>query len=95
MNTILNGRCALQQVYCIGMRDIFPGAAPNVIVSYTYSGLGFAGRIGGPVPTVTVELTGLNCPFFFSGGLMGFDDIVIPTMRTTITGEDLSSSAPS
>jgi uncharacterized membrane protein len=53
-----------------------------------------AGRPGGPVPTITVELQGLNFHFFFLGGLMGFGDIVIPSMRTTITGEDLSSNAP-
>ena len=77
------------------MRDIFPRVQTvNVTVQYLYSGLGFAGRIGGPVPTVTVELQGLNFQFFFLGGLMGFNNIAIPNMRTTITGEDLSSSAP-
>ena len=69
------------------------GGAANVTVSYTDSGLGFAARIGEPVPTVTVELTGLNFQLFC--GLMGFADIVIPSMRTTITGEDLSSRASS
>ena len=101
MNRIVRGRnmdngCQLPvtSVYDIGMCDIFPRVEPaNVTVSYMYSGLGFAGRIGGPVPTVTVELQGLNFQFFFLGGLMGFNNIAIPTMRTTITGEDLSSSA--
>jgi hypothetical protein len=79
----------------ISMCDVFYRVQPaNVTVTYMYSGLGFAGRIGGPVPTITVELQGLNFQFFFLGGLMGFNNIAIPTMRTTITGEDLSSVAP-
>ena len=49
----------------------------NVSVSYAYTGLGFAGRPGGPVPTITVELQNLNFQFFFLGGLMGFGNIAI------------------
>ena len=107
MNTIVLGRGSAAcggtlSVYCIGMQTIFPRVQPaNVTVSYIYNGLGFAGRpgvivgTGGPVPTITVELQGLNFQFFFLGGLMGFNNIAIPSMRTTVTGEDLSSSAPS
>ena len=56
--------------------------------------LGFAAR-GGPVPTVTVSLQGLTFQFVFLGGLMGLGNISIPPLTTTITGEDLSSNAPS
>jgi len=71
--------------------------AANVVIRYTYTGLGFAGRPGvagrpgGPVPTITVELTGLNFNLFFLNGLMGFGPIQIPPMTTTVTGEDLST----
>ena len=52
------------------------------------------GPVRAPVRTITVELQNLNFQFFFLGGLMGFSNIAIPSMRTTITGEDLSTAAP-
>ena len=101
MNTIVYGRGSVAcndatSFYNTGMCDIFTRIQPaNVTVSYMYSGLGFSGRPGGPVPTITVELANLNFQFFFLAGLMGFNNISIPNMRTTITGEDLSSAGPS
>jgi hypothetical protein len=86
--------------YEIGMCDVFGPrlTAANVSVSYIYSGLGFAGRplnkFGtSVVPTVTVSLQNIPFRFFFLGGLMGFADITIPPLTTTITGEDLSKRA--
>ena len=77
------------------MCDVFGRVTPaNVIVKYEYTGLGYAGRPGGPVPTITISLQNLNFQFYFLGGLMGFGNIAMPAMTTTITGEDLSSSAP-
>ena len=69
--------------YEIGMCDIFNRVTPaNVVVSYMYSGLGFAGRPGPresdpscrnrPVPTITVSLQNIPFQFFFLGGLLGF-----------------------
>jgi Flp pilus assembly protein TadG len=82
--------------YEIGMCDIFNRVTPaNVVVSYMHSGLGFSGRPGGPVPTITVSLQNIPFQFFFLGGLLGFANITIPPLTTTITGEDLSSNAPS
>jgi hypothetical protein len=68
----------------------------NVQVEYaqTSTGIGFAGRPGGPVPTVTVSLQNFPFTFYFLGGLMGFGNINI-NVKSSITGEDLSSSAPS
>jgi hypothetical protein len=78
--------------YEIGMCDIFNRVTPaNVVVSYMHSGLGFSGRPGGPVPTITVSLQNIPFQFFFLGGLLGFANITIPALTTTITGEDLSS----
>ena len=68
----------------------------NVIVTYTNaaaSGLGFAGRPGGAVAMVKVEVTGLPFNFFFLNGLLGFPTINMPPLTTTVTGEDLSSTA--
>jgi hypothetical protein len=80
------------------MDKMYPRVTPaNVTIRYTYTGLGFAGRpgvagrSGGPVPTITVRLTGLNFNFFFLNGLLGFGPIQIPPMTTTVTGEDLST----
>ena len=86
------------------MCDVYPGLTPsNVTVTYQQSasltangvpgsGLGYAGRVGGPVPTITVEITGVTFNFVFINHLLGLSTLTMPTMRTTITGEDLSSS---
>jgi hypothetical protein len=77
-----------------GMCDIFPQiSAENVIVKYIHTGLGFAGRPGGPVPTIVVELQGLTFEFVLVDKLFGFTTIELPPFLTTITGEDLSIGA--
>ena len=87
MNTIVYGRgqasCgAVGADQTPGMCDVFSRVQPqNVIVTYEQTGLGFAGRPGGPVPTITVELTGLTFNYVFLGGLFG--PITMPPMRTT------------
>ena len=60
----------------------------NVVVTYTATGLGYQTRLGGPVPTITVSLQNINFQFFFLGGLLGFADITVPSMLSTVTGED-------
>lgn len=101
MNNLVYGRgrsacnTAGNSFYTIGMCNVFWRVTPaNVMVTYEFSGLGFAGRPGGPVPTITVRLQNLTYQFVFLGGLMGFNNMTIPALTTTITGEDLSSSAP-
>src|SRR5438105_2983465 len=59
-------RCAAAGTV-LGMCDILPAIKPtNVIVEYKFTGLGYVGRPGGPVPTIIVKLTGLTFNF---GGL--------------------------
>ena len=78
-----------------GMCDIFDRITPeNVSVQYSNTGLGFAGRPGGPVPTITVTLTGLTYQFFALGALLGFGDVTMPDFKVTMTGEDLKVAAP-
>lgn len=78
-----------------GMCDRFDRIAPeNVIVTYSHTGLGFAGRPGGPVPTVTVQLTDLTFEFLALGDLLGLQDVTMPPFTVTMTGEDLSRLAP-
>jgi hypothetical protein len=77
------------------MCDIFGRITPaNVVITYAQSGLGFAGRPGGPVPTITISLKGLPLQFYFLHGLAGFADLQIPPLTTSMTAEDLSSRAP-
>jgi TadE-like protein len=101
MNTIIFGRgsssCSdAKSFYDAGMCDIFSRiTAANVVITYAQTGLGYAGRPGGPVPTITISLQNLPFQFFFLGGIRGFKDIPIPALTTSITAEDMSSSPPS
>jgi hypothetical protein len=101
MNTIIFGRgsssCSdAKSADVVGMCDVFPRITPaNVKIVYAQTGLGYAGRPGGPMPTITVSLQNLPFQFFFLRGLMGFHDFQIPPSTVSLTAEDLSSRAPS
>ena len=100
MNAIVFGRGSVSctdatSYYASGMCDILPSISPaNVRIVYTQSGLGYAGRPGGPVPTITVALQNMHFQFFFLSYLLG-PDIAMPAMTTTITAEDLCSGGGS
>lgn len=66
----------------------------NVVITYSATGLGYQTRLSGPIPTITVSLRNINFQFFFLEGLLGFTDITMPSMLSTVTGEDLKSGAP-
>lgn len=99
MDTILFGRGSTAcndatNYYNAGMCDIFQRiAAANVRIVYDQTGLGYAGRSAGPVPTIAVSLQNLTFQFYFLNGLMGFANIAMPAFTTTVTGEALSSAA--
>jgi Flp pilus assembly protein TadG len=100
MKTIIYGRRSSSctdaaSIYQAGMCDIFPRLAEaNIVIQYTQTGLGFAGRPGGPTPTIRVSVGDLPFQFFFLSGIMGFDKIQIPASTMSISAEDLSSGAP-
>jgi hypothetical protein len=100
MNMLVFGRgsssCGdAKSFYDTGMCDIFGRITPaNVLITYAQSGLGFAGRPGGPVPTITISLKDLPLQFFFLRGLAKFDELQIPPLTTSMTAEDMSSRAP-
>src|ERR1700727_2142198 len=82
--------------YFAGMCNLHPAIGPQyVTVVYKQTGLGYAGRSLGPVPTITVSLNAasskakLPFKFFF----LPFATLNIPQVTTTITGEALSASA--
>lgn len=77
-----------------GMCHFFPYLTrANVVVTYSATGLGYQTRQSGPVPTITVSLQNVNFQFFFLSGLMGFANIAMPSMLSTVTGEDMKSTA--
>lgn len=77
-----------------GMCHFFPMLQPaNVVVRYAATGLGYQTRPGGAVPTITVSLQGVTFQFFFLGALLGFNNLTMPSMLSTVTGEDLKSTA--
>lgn len=111
MQAIVFGRAADGTAYTtcqttpssLGMCNLFPriASAANVSIRYQYTGLGYAGRPGGAVPTITVSLGGsppLKFEFILIGGLMkvvnsAFPDAIdMPSFATTVTGEDLASA---
>jgi len=95
MNTIVYGRGSsacndATSYYNAGMCDFFQRLLPtNVRIVYSQTGLGFAGRVAGPVPTITVSLQNLTYQFFFLNGLLGA--LTMPNFTTTFTGEAMSS----
>ena len=99
MNRIVFGRGSLScgdatSSYTTGMCDVLPSIRPaNVVIVYRQTGLGFAGRPGGPVPTITLSLQNMTFEFFFLQAL-GIH-IAIPSVTTTITAEDLCSGGGS
>jgi Flp pilus assembly pilin Flp len=73
-----------------GMVDFFPALEKqNVQIEYVATGLGYWTRAGGPVPTIRVSIENHQFQFFFLSGLLGFANITMPNMLSTITGEDL------
>lgn len=100
MNRIVFGRNAtscgnVTSYYAMGMCNLLPSITPaNVVIVYTQTALGYAGRPGGPVPTITVSLRNMRFHFFFLTPLLGLH-IAMPSMTTTVTAQDLCSSGGS
>jgi Flp pilus assembly protein TadG len=83
----------------VGMCNMFSRLqANNVEIRYTYTGLGYAGRPGGAVPTITVSLrqgqNGVPFQFIMVGALANLASVTIPSLATTVTGEDLNVLKP-
>jgi hypothetical protein len=62
----------------------------NVAIEYVHTGLGYAGRPGGPIPTIRLSLTGLSYEFIVLNGLLGLPAISMSGLVATATAEDLS-----
>ncbi len=99
LNTILlgrgnNGTSCVQGLNNAGMCQFFPGLTrANIVVRYQYTGMGYAGRTAGPVPTITVSLQDVSYNFILLSGLAGLTSVSFPARATsTITGEDLKAT---
>jgi hypothetical protein len=76
---------------CDALESIRP---ENVVIIYKQSGLGYAGRPGGPVPTIEVSLENMQFQMFFLSSLLGVH-IAMPAVTATMTAEDLCSGVGS
>jgi Flp pilus assembly protein TadG len=99
MNLIVYGRSgnttcgAVTSEYFSGMCNLFWPILPQyVTVVYSQTGLGFAGRTAGPVPTITVSLNAGASKLPFKFYFLPLAQINIPPVTTTITAEALSSA---
>ena len=68
--------------------------AQNVVVVYEQTGLGFAGRPAGPVPSITVRVQGLSFATPVLGIFTNMINLTMPAFSTTVSGEDLRSVSP-
>ena len=95
LNTIVYGRgnssCPTTAQAYAPMCLIFPRMKPeNVRVEYVHTGLGYAGRPGGPLPTIVISLTGLSYDFLILDKFLGLPAIPMSGLTASATAEDLS-----
>jgi Flp pilus assembly pilin Flp len=95
LNTLVYGRgnvsCPTTAQPFPPMCQIFTRIKPeNVVIEYVHTGLGYAGRPGGPIPTIRLGLTGLNYEFIALNGLLGLPPISMSGLAATATAEDLA-----
>jgi hypothetical protein len=95
LNTLVYGRgnasCPTATQSFPPMCQIFSRIKPeNVVVQYVHTGLGYAGRPGGPLPTIRLSLTGLNYEFITLNSLLGLPAIDMSGLSATATAEDLA-----
>lgn len=78
-----------------GICDLYPRIQPaNIVITYEQTGMGFAGRPGGPVPSVTVRVQNLQFSTPVLGIFSGLVNLTMPPFQTTVSGEDLRSTSP-
>lgn len=95
LNTLVYGRgnasCPTAAQSFPPMCQLFSRIKPeNVVVEYVHTGLGYAGRPGGPLPTIKLSLTGLNYEFLVLNSLLGLPAVSMSRLMATATAEDLS-----
>lgn len=86
-----------------GLRAFNPRIGPeNIRVTYTQSGLGYYGRPGGPVATITVEAVDVRFDLPLIGAIICalrdcpdgvLREISVPPMPVSITSEDMRTAS--
>lgn len=66
-------------------------SSENILITYYRSGLGYVGRPGGPVVTITLQVSDVPLDLTIMNALLGFD-FDVPLSKVTLTSEDLSSN---
>ena len=91
-----DGVCSIPPVGLAGMCDVMPNriTADKISVTYSFGGLGYAGRASGPVPVISVSLQNVNFDFLILGRLAGLNNLTIPPFTVTAVAEDLSKTYP-
>ncbi len=94
MRTIVFGRgnsaCPTTVQNHPAMCQLFPRVRPeNVIVEYEQTGLGFAGRPGGPLPSIKVRFNGLSFNYAVLGTMLGLPNVPMSGLVASVTAEDL------
>ncbi len=94
MRTIVFGRgnsaCPTTVQNHPAMCQLYPRVRPeNVIVEYEQTGLGFAGRPGGPLPSIKVRLAGLSFNYAVLGTMLGLPNVPMSGLVASVTAEDL------
>lgn len=89
-----NGTACVRDARNGGMCQFFPSLAQaNIVVRYQYTGMGYAGRTAGPIPTITVSLQNVSYDFLLLSGLTQLSNVDFPvTATSTVTGEDLRAT---
>ncbi|RUW90420.1 pilus assembly protein [Mesorhizobium sp. M8A.F.Ca.ET.173.01.1.1] len=78
-----------------GMHTFLPMLVKSEVqIEYAASGLGYWTRPSGPVPTITVSIQNHPFQFFFLAGFLRLGTITMPSMLSTVTGEDMKSTYP-
>jgi Flp pilus assembly pilin Flp len=95
LNTLVYGRgnasCPAAAQSFAPMCQIFSRIKPeNVVIEYVNTGLGYAGRPAGPIPTIRLSLAGLSYQFISLNSLLGLPAISMSGLVATATAEDLS-----
>ena len=67
--------------------------AQNLIVTYQHNGLGYEGRPGGPVFSVSIRLTNLPLDLPFIGAFLDIANITYPPFPVSATSEDLNTNS--
>ena len=92
-----NPTCGAPYVGQTGMCDVLPRIVDSenpatIIVRYGDGGLGYAGRVDGGIPVVSITLANLRFDFLMLNSLLGSLEVSFPSFAVSSVGEDLNET---